>query len=79
MSFSNGFRYAPLQIVSVINVAQFLKAFFNAEEHGVEHGVPLAALQSGPYREILMAGQNLDLCVFGAMTYKLTMKTYTST
>lgn len=40
---------------------QYLKAFFNAEEHGIEHGVPLAVLQSGPYREILMAGQNLDL------------------
>lgn len=40
---------------------QSLKAFFNAKEGEVEHGVPNAKLQAGPYRELVMVGQYLDL------------------
>ncbi|ODO07655.1 cytoplasmic protein [Cryptococcus wingfieldii CBS 7118] len=40
---------------------QIIKAFFNASENGVEHGVPLSQLQAGPYRDIVMLGQYLDL------------------
>ncbi|EIW67151.1 hypothetical protein TREMEDRAFT_40715 [Tremella mesenterica DSM 1558] len=40
---------------------QTLKAFFNASEHGTEHGVPLQQLQSGVYKDIVTLGQYLDL------------------
>lgn len=40
---------------------QLLKSFFNASEHGTEHGVPLSQLQSGVYKDIIMLGQYLDL------------------
>lgn len=40
---------------------QLLKAFFNASDNGVEHGVPVAQLQSGVYKDIIMLGQYLDL------------------
>lgn len=38
-----------------------LKSFFNAKEDTIEHGVPLGQLQQGPYKDLLMVGQYLDL------------------
>jgi hypothetical protein len=38
-----------------------LKSFFNAKEGDVEHGVPLGQLQQGPYKDLVMVGQYLDL------------------
>ncbi|KAK8843517.1 hypothetical protein IAR55_007177 [Kwoniella newhampshirensis] len=40
---------------------QLIKAFYNASEGGVEHGVPLSSLQAGPYKDIIMLGQYMDL------------------
>lgn len=40
---------------------QLLKAFFNASENRVEHGVPLFQLQSGVYKDIIVLGQYMDL------------------
>ncbi|WVQ81673.1 hypothetical protein IAT38_003798 [Cryptococcus sp. DSM 104549] len=52
----------PAQEVDVVfKWLQMLKAFFNASENGVEHGVALAQLQAGPYKDIIMLGQYLDL------------------
>lgn len=45
----------------VFKYLQMLKAFFNAKEDNMEHGVPLAQLQLGPYKDLLMVGQYLDL------------------
>lgn len=49
------------EIDVVLKWLQLLKAFFNASENGVEHGVPLSQLQAGPYRDIIILGQYLDL------------------
>jgi len=38
-----------------------LKGFFNAAEGGYEHGVPMAQLQSGNYKDLVMLGQYMDL------------------
>jgi len=40
---------------------QMLKGFFNAAEGGREHGVPMAQLQSGNYKDLVMLGQYMDL------------------
>lgn len=52
---------APVEVDIVFKWLQQLKAFFNAAEDGVEHGVPLADLQTGGYKDMLMIGQYLDL------------------
>ncbi|OCF44431.1 cytoplasmic protein [Kwoniella heveanensis CBS 569] len=49
------------EIDVVFKWLQLLKAFFNASEGGVEHGVPLHQLQSGNYKDLIMLGQYLDL------------------
>ncbi|WWD20945.1 hypothetical protein CI109_105423 [Kwoniella shandongensis] len=52
----------PSQEVDVVfKWLQLVKAFFNASEGGMEHGVPLTSLQAGPYKDIIMLGQYLDL------------------
>lgn len=51
------------QLAVVFKWLKMLKAFFNASEGGVEYGLPLATLQSGAYRDLLLIGQYLDLSV----------------
>jgi hypothetical protein len=38
-----------------------IKSFFNASEGGVEHGVPVAQLSLGNYKDLVMLGQYMDL------------------
>jgi len=52
---------SPPEIDVVFKWLQQIKAFFNAAEGGVEHGVPLSQLQTGGYKDMLMVGQYLDL------------------
>ncbi|ORY25540.1 hypothetical protein BCR39DRAFT_543937 [Naematelia encephala] len=49
------------EIDVVFKWLQLIKTFFNANEGGVEHGVPLVELQKGNYRDLVMLGQYLDL------------------
>lgn len=51
----------PQEVDIIFRWLQLLKAFFNAAEDGTELGVPLAQLQSGPYKDIIMLGQYMDL------------------
>ena len=51
----------PSDIDVIYKWLQLLKTFFNANENGVEHGIPLKELQSGNYKDIIMLGQYLDL------------------
>ena len=55
--------YPPSQqeVDIVFKYLQMLKSFFNAKEGDTEHGVPLAQLQQGPYKDLVMVGQYLDL------------------
>jgi hypothetical protein len=45
----------------VLKWLQLLKTFFNAREGSTEHGVKLALLQAGAYKDMMMVGQYLDL------------------
>jgi hypothetical protein len=58
---STATQFGPQEVDVVFKWLQLLKAFFNANESGVEHGVPLAELQRGGYKDIIMLGQYLDL------------------
>ncbi|KAL1411961.1 hypothetical protein Q8F55_002954 [Vanrija albida] len=51
----------PSEVDIVFKWLTELKAFFNADEGGVEHGIPLSKLQSESYKDIVMVGQYLDL------------------
>lgn len=51
----------PQEVDITFKWLNMLKSFFNAAEGGVEHGIPLAVLQSGGYKDIIMLGQYLDL------------------
>lgn len=51
----------PAEVDVVFKWLGLLKAFFNASENGVEHGVPSNLLQGGVYRDLVMVGQYLDL------------------
>lgn len=52
---------SPQEVDVVFKYLQMLKAFFNAKEGDMEHGVPLSQLQQGPYKDLVMVGQYLDL------------------
>ncbi len=61
-SSSTSAQVSPQEMDVIFKWLQLLKAFFNAKESdGVEHGVPIAQLQSGPYKDIIVLGQYLDL------------------
>ncbi|ADV25829.1 cytoplasmic protein [Cryptococcus gattii E566] len=51
----------PQEVDIIFRWLQLLKSFFNAAEDGTELGVPLSQLQSGPYKDIIMLGQYMDL------------------
>ncbi|WOO80435.1 putative protein [Vanrija pseudolonga] len=51
----------PTEVDIVFKWLNELKAFFNASEGGIEHGIPLSQLQSEAYKDIVMVGQYLDL------------------
>jgi hypothetical protein len=52
---------SPQEVDIVFKYLQMLKSFFNAKEGDMEHGIPLAQLQQGPYKDLVMVGQYLDL------------------
>ena len=52
---------SPQEVDIVFKYLQMLKSFFNAKEGDTEHGIPLAQLQQGPYKDLVMVGQYLDL------------------
>nr|XP_018258943.1 cytoplasmic protein [Kwoniella dejecticola CBS 10117]OBR81101.1 cytoplasmic protein [Kwoniella dejecticola CBS 10117] len=56
-----GPQLASSEIDVIFKWLQLLKSFFNANEGGVEHGVPITQLQSGNYKDLIMLGQYLDL------------------
>lgn len=49
------------EIDLVFKWLHLLKAFFNAAEGGVEHGVPMNKLTMGNYKDLIMLGQYMDL------------------
>lgn len=51
----------PPEVDVVFKWLQQLKGFFNAEDGGIEHGVPMVELQAGGYKDIIMIGQYIDL------------------
>ncbi|WWC91481.1 uncharacterized protein L201_006427 [Kwoniella dendrophila CBS 6074] len=57
----NGTILNSSEIDVVFKWLQILKSFFNANENGVEHGLPITTLQSGNYKDLIMLGQYLDL------------------
>nr|XP_019009601.1 cytoplasmic protein [Kwoniella pini CBS 10737]OCF48382.1 cytoplasmic protein [Kwoniella pini CBS 10737] len=57
----HGTQLTSSEIDVVFKWLQLLKSFFNANESGIEHGVPLNQLQSGNYKDLIMLGQYLDL------------------